>query len=491
MLQCRASQEFSFGPRALKDALVSTDVTLRQLYTTALSPSERLFLAAAYDPRATLFCPLRIHTASDWLLSRPEAPEDFQTFHQALLRRKQSPGRKHIYLQPIDLSEEPMGFPLLDSMQSYTQAFFLGLTVKCLPAVAASSIHCSSRPRRDSDRRQFHTDDLLSFLKCHKPEDALCVLGLTLSDLYPQDSWTFTFSKFLPGHDVGVCSFARFSGGFLPTEPGASDRRPQEVSVDNPDVPVPESGRSQGFSTLGIVQCCKVTCHELCHLLGLGSCRWLGCVMQGALSVDEAVRRPLDLCPICLRKLQHLLGFQLLDRYKELYAWTQAAVGTQPSWEVAEHSGSEDTLPLSADSGLGGENDSEPLTSLSEPLTPDGGVPELEPGEGLSPPVDLGSQPEDALHEHMLWLDACIRALEREVSEEELTQLDRTVDALPRWELFTGQLPAPRQAPPSTQDSAGLRKALGDTLSSWRRKLGSRRLTKAESPPCHWRQEED
>lgn len=52
----------------------------------------------------------------------------------------------------------------------------------------------------------------------------------------------------------------------------------------------------------------QVTCHELCHLLGLGNCRWLRCLMQGALRVDEALRRPLDLCPICLRKLQHLLG---------------------------------------------------------------------------------------------------------------------------------------------------------------------------------------
>lgn len=38
--------------------------------------------------------------------------------------------------------------------------------------------------------------------------------------------------------------------------------------------------------------------------------------MQGALSLDEALRRPLDLCPICLRKLQHLLGFKLVERYK-------------------------------------------------------------------------------------------------------------------------------------------------------------------------------
>lgn len=44
------------------------------------------------------------------------------------------------------------------------------------------------------------TDGILSFLKNSKPGDALCVLGLTLSDLYPCEAWSFTFGKFLPGH---------------------------------------------------------------------------------------------------------------------------------------------------------------------------------------------------------------------------------------------------------------------------------------------------
>lgn len=101
MLQCRPAQEFSFGPRALKDALVSTDPALQRLYASAFSPAERLFLAEAYNPQRTLFRTLRIRTAFDWLLSRPEAPEDFQTFHGSLPPRKQSPARKHIYLQPI------------------------------------------------------------------------------------------------------------------------------------------------------------------------------------------------------------------------------------------------------------------------------------------------------------------------------------------------------------------------------------------------------
>lgn len=50
--------------------------------------------------------------------------------------------------------------------------------------------------------------------------------------------------------------------------------------------------------------------------MGLGTCRWLQCIMQGALSLDEALLRPLEPCPICLRKLQHIVGFKLVERYR-------------------------------------------------------------------------------------------------------------------------------------------------------------------------------
>ncbi|XP_070422304.1 archaemetzincin-1 [Equus przewalskii] len=501
MLQCRPAQEFSFGPRALKDALVSTDPALQRLYASAFSPAERLFLAEAYNPQRTLFRTLRIRTAFDWLLSRPEAPEDFQTFHGSLPPRKQSPARKHIYLQPIDLSEGPAGGVLLDHLRSCTEAFFPGLQVRCLPAVAAASIRCSSRPSQDSERLQLHTDGILSFLKNSKPGDALCVLGLTLSDLYPCEAWSFTFGKFLPGHEVGVCSFARFSGEFLQVGPSAPDPAPAEVAAEGPETPLQDRGQTLCFSALGMVQCCKVACHELCRLLGLGHCRWLRCLMQGVLSLDEALRRPLDLCPICLRKLQHVLGFKLVERYKRLYSWTQAVVGTPPGPEAGEPSLSEDTLPGSADSGLCCESDSEPGTSLSEPLSPDtwsrafSAGPELEPEDGLSSLAaseglpQLG-MPAEAIREHGRWLATCIQALEREVTEEELARVDGAVDALARWEMFTGRLPATRQDLPCGGDGPGLRKVLGDKFSSLRRKLSARKPSKADASPCRWKAEE-
>nr|XP_020658043.1 archaemetzincin-1 isoform X1 [Pogona vitticeps] len=503
MLQCRHAQEFSFGPRALKDALISTNPALQELYSKAFSSAEKLFLSEAYNPHRTLFCSLFIRTAFDWLLSHPDAPEDFETFYYSLLRRKQRFCRKHIYLQPIDLSEGSVGVSLLDSLRSCVESFFLGLRVKCLPSIPVSSIHCCYRHNQDSDRVQLHTDGILNFLKNNKPMDALCVLGLTLADLYPCETWSFTFGKFLPGQEVGVCSFARFSGDF--PQVGCTILNPSPWRQEVHDEAV-EQARNQTllFNMLEMLQCCKVTCHEICHLIGLGNCRWLQCIMQGALSLDEVLLRPLEPCPICLRKLQYVVGFKLIERYRKLYAWMETLLSTWLSQEPSELSVSEDALPHSTDSGMGCENDSEVVTSLSESLTPDtcsqavSTLQDLDLDEQSCSLADEPSQeqlggapkPLDIIKEYTLWLKMCIAALEREVSEEEILQVDRAVDATAKWEMFTGQLPSTRRDLPLPTDSPGLRKVLGGKFSSLRRKLSSRKLARAESSPRHWKWEE-
>lgn len=56
--------------------------------------------------------------------------------------------------------------------------------------------------------------------------------------------------------------------------------------------------------------------HEIGHMFGIRHCQWLSCVMQGSNHLEESDRRPLDFCPICLRKLQVSVGFNIADRYK-------------------------------------------------------------------------------------------------------------------------------------------------------------------------------
>lgn len=50
--------------------------------------------------------------------------------------------------------------------------------------------------------------------------------------------------------EVGVCSFARFSGESLQRGPSTPDLAPE--------APLQDRGRTVCFSALGMVQCCKV-----------------------------------------------------------------------------------------------------------------------------------------------------------------------------------------------------------------------------------------
>lgn len=163
--------------------------------------------------------------------------------------------------------------------------------------------------------------------------------------------------------------------------------------------------------------------------------------------------------------------------------------GTLPGQEAGQPAALEDTPPSSADSGSCCESDSEPGTSPSEPLSPDAWThtfaAELDPGGGLGSLVAS-----EAITEHGRWLARCIRALEREVTGEELARVDGAVDAQARWEMFVGRLAVPGPGRARGRDGGGLHRALGDKLSSLRKRLSVRKLSRAGSSPCHLKAED-
>ena len=58
--------------------------------------------------------------------------------------------------------------------------------------------------------------------------------------------------------------------------------------------------------------------HEATHGLGLRHCIFYPCLMNGANSVSETDRRPMQLCPVCREKLCWNLGKEPLARYDAL-----------------------------------------------------------------------------------------------------------------------------------------------------------------------------
>lgn len=143
--------------------------------------------------------------------------------------------------------------------------------------------------------RQFLTGYLNGdVLKPRLPPDALAYLGVTMHDLYPGDSWNFVFGQAQLRGRVGVFSLARYFPAFY-GEP-----------------PTPEAHQQ------GLRRSMAVLAHESGHMFSMYHFVWFRCLMQGSNSLPELDSRTLDLCPICLRKLQWGLGFDVAAREARL-----------------------------------------------------------------------------------------------------------------------------------------------------------------------------
>jgi len=69
--------------------------------------------------------------------------------------------------------------------------------------------------------------------------------------------------------------------------------------------------------------------HEIGHMFGLKHCVFYDCVMNGSNHLEESKKRTFHLCPVCLRKLQSVVGFNIAERYKTLQETCESLSGRQ------------------------------------------------------------------------------------------------------------------------------------------------------------------
>jgi archaemetzincin len=228
----------------------------------------------------------------DWLASHPERGQTFAAFlagHPVV----PGPAQRTLYLQPLGQFHTG-NEPPLDLLSRFAAAFF-ALQAVVLPVVPVTSV--TTRINSYTGARQLLTRDLLALLAQQRPASACCVVGITMDDLYPDPAWNFVFGEASPRERVGVYSFARY----LPGEAGGA------------------------AVSLLLRRSCKVLAHETAHLLGIAHCVFYSCLMNGSNNLPESDARPLHLCPVDLRKLQHSTGFDVAARYRDLLAFTEDA----------------------------------------------------------------------------------------------------------------------------------------------------------------------
>jgi archaemetzincin len=170
------------------------------------------------------------------------------------------------------------------------EAWF-GLPVTILPAMADELLEPMPARERDG-RRQLDAEALLTTLRL--PSDCFCMLALTLEDLYqPGEAWVFGLAS-IPDR-VAVHSMLRYDPGFA-----NADARP-------PD-----------FEHTILTRALRVVVHELGHLFGLRHCVHFACIMNPTAGLADLDALPLDLCPVCLRKLWTATGLSLETRWRSL-----------------------------------------------------------------------------------------------------------------------------------------------------------------------------
>jgi len=237
------------------------------------------------------FAPVRLPGPNDWLGLHNEDGQTFGEYRESGANRPDAT-RRTIYLLPIgDFPEETS--PPLEEIRAYAATFFQ-MTVKLLPAYQPDDLEFSPRKNPRSGQRQVLTTDVMEFLQTRLPPDAYCLLGITMTDLYPKPSWNYVFGQASLEERVGIYSLARYDPAFWNDE------------------------RGKDYHAVILQRSCKVLAHETAHMFGLQHCIYFECVVNGSNHMVETDAQPQHLCPVCLHKLHYAVGFDAARRYEAL-----------------------------------------------------------------------------------------------------------------------------------------------------------------------------
>jgi archaemetzincin len=252
------------------------------------------------------FEPIPTPKPGDWLAVHRETGQTFDAFVKSKPNRP-TKIRSNIYLQPLGQFPKAQ-LPLVQTLTEYAAAYFT-MQMELLPSLALSDSNVTTRINQFTKNRQILTADVLAILKKNLPADAFCLLAITMEDLYPEPSWNFVFGQASFRERVGVYSFARYDPAFYGEK------------------------RGKDYEKIILRRSCRVLAHETAHMFGLKHCIYFRCVLNGSNHLQESDARPLHFCPVCLRKLQHSIRFDVVTRYHRLRKFSQkAAFNDETRW---------------------------------------------------------------------------------------------------------------------------------------------------------------
>jgi len=241
-----------------------------------------------------------IPKGGDWLSQHEEKGQTMQSFERSATKAIPHATFRTIYIQPVGSFDYPRAAPL-DVIIQFARAFFAGCEVELLPGVDFTK---DMKSRDNGGTLQYRTDGFYNYLSQTRSQrntrkELVCV-AVTMTDIYPEESWNFVYGQARMTDGVGVYSFARLDPLFYTTSEKARHNSPL----------------TEAERIIMLRRCVKILLHELGHLFGLQHCIYYVCLMNGANNEKEMDRQTLHLCPVCLRKLYSTFQFDIRQVYE-------------------------------------------------------------------------------------------------------------------------------------------------------------------------------
>jgi archaemetzincin len=228
----------------------------------------------------------------DWLYEHDESGQTFSEYVEDDPVRK-SRRRHTIYLCLVgDFTVRQK--EIIEVTRAYMAVFF-NTPVKIRKQISVEELpEEAKRINRGTGAQQLLTTHIFDeVLAPDMPADALAYLAFTAQDLWPGSGWNFVFGEARSSSRTGVWSIYR-----------------------NGD---PDRGRAAFRQCLARTM--ATATHETGHILGMSHCIVYECSMNGSNSLEEGDRKPLHLCPVCLRKLCWNLEVEPVHYLKKLAAF--------------------------------------------------------------------------------------------------------------------------------------------------------------------------
>ncbi|HLY74019.1 MAG TPA: archaemetzincin [Planctomycetota bacterium] len=211
----------------------------------------------------------------EWRSVVREPEQSFEDYVRDCANRKSSI-QSELVILPLGGVSFRWG-PMLELLREYGAMFF------GVEARVATDRELPDRAHV-SPRDQHNSSMILDELAAHVTDPALITVAITDADLFSRGK-KYVFGEGNLERRVGICSLARL-------------RSSDELLVRR--------------------RALRLMSHEAGHILSITHCLRSRCLMQGANTLEEADRHPLEPCPEDLRKIQWNTGVNLVQRGAKL-----------------------------------------------------------------------------------------------------------------------------------------------------------------------------